>query len=888
VLIAQDLRRTTGAAVLIGQDIPRLDGLDKLAGRAAYVDDLALPGVWHGGTVRSPIPRGRIKRIHFDPAVNWREFVVVDHRDIPGRNEVKLIDVDQPALVASEFKHKHEPILVIAHRSIHKLRDALRAVRVEVEPLATIFDPRTPLTPELIQYKSDNVFKRIDIRKGSADILSANHADVSSADAQPGAAVPHAAVPHAVVPQEFERIFARAAHVVEGEYVTGPQEHVYIETQGMVAHREDGRLVVCGSMQCPYYVLDALVHLFGRPRDAFRVVQTPIGGGFGGKEDYPSLIAIHAALLAEKAGAPVKIVYDRQEDMAVTTKRHPSRVRHRTALDRDGRLLAMQIDVLLDGGAYVTLSPVVLSRGCIHAAGPYFCEHIHIHGEARLTNSPPYGAFRGFGAPQTLFAVERHMDEIARRIGMDPAELRRRNLLRAGQALATGQVYRDGTDLVALLDRALGEGLYEERRKAHAMFNRTHPYLRRGIGMATFFHGSGFTGAGETYLASEVWLEALPDGTVEVLTAQTDMGQGTTTILAQIAANRLGLPPDCVCVAQPDTSRVPNSGPTVASRTAMIVGRLIEQACDDLLGQLSQFVGGTGMSATDVSAAGASATGVSATGVSATGASATGVSATGAPAAGVSATGASAVRSEHDFPGGTAASAVQTPAAPHATQSEPEALARASLTSAKAGTVGADGLRQAIRTWHAAHPGRRLVGRARYTRPDTIQWDDANYRGDAYAAYSWAADVAEVEVDLRTYRVRVTDFVAVQEVGRVVNPTLATGQVQGGVAQAIGWALYENVVLEDGVMKNCQMTNYIIPASSDLPPIRVLFEEVPSLFGPGGAKGIGEMPIDGPAPAVINAVCEGLRVSINEIPLTPERLMERIVTTTEAQRHTGA
>lgn len=745
----------------IGLDIPRTDGLDKLSGRVRYVDDLVVEGVLHGATIRSPIARGKIRRIHFDPAINWREFALVDHHDIPGPNVVKLIEPDQPALAAGEFRHKHEPILLLAHRSIHKLREAVHSIRIDVDPWPAVLDPRPPITPNRAQYRDDNVFKRIDIRKG----------DPSS-------------------------VFAKAAHVVEGIYHTGSQEHVYLETQGMLAFREDKRLAVQGSMQCPYYVVDALTHLFQRPREAFRVVQTPVGGGFGGKEEYPSLIAIHAALLAEKANAPVKIIYDRQEDMAVTTKRHPSWVRHRTALDREGRLLAMEIQVLLDGGAYVTLSPVVLSRGCIHAAGPYHCEHIHIHGEARFTNSPPYGAFRGFGAPQTLFAVERHMDVIAKQLALDPVELRRRNLIREGQSLATGQIVKEKIDLPSLMDHALREAEYEKKRAEHAEFNRSQPYLRRGIGLSTFLHGSGFTGSGEAYLASEVYVDGLPDGRVEVLTAQTDMGQGTTTILAQVAANRLGLPADQVIVAQPDTSRVPNSGPTVASRTAMIVGQLIEDACDHLINRVLYGHG---------------------------------------------------IDKEVDRQVGQQVGRGRRPDAPD--------------------------LQDAIRRWHIEHPNQHLRGFGKYRKPESIRWDDKEYRGDAYAAYSWAADVAEVEVDLRTYQTRVLDFVAVQEVGRVINPTLATGQVQGGVVQGIGWALYEDVALEDGVMKNCQMTNYVIPASSDMPPIRVLFEENPSVHGPGGAKGIGEMPIDGPAPAVINAVCNAVGASIHEIPLTPEKLM---------------
>ncbi len=726
----------------IGSDIPRVDGVSKLTGAAAFVDDLRIDGLWHGATIGSPVARGKITGIHFDPSIDWDEFVIVDHRDVAGPNEILFIEKEQPALAVAEVRHRNEQVLLIAHRSVAALRRARQAIRVDVEPLPAIFDPRDPLAQELIQYGGDNVFKRIDVRKG-----------------------------------EPQPIFGSAAHIIEGEYQTGSQEHVYLETQGMVVHPQDGRLVVRGSMQCPFYVLKSLMHFFGRPADAFQVVQTPIGGGFGGKEDYPSILAIHAAMLAEKAGAPVKIVYDRCEDMAVTTKRHPSWVRHRTAVDDAGRLLAMEIDVLLDGGAYVTLSPVVLSRGVIHAAGPYNCDHVHIHGEVRLTNTPPNGAFRGFGAPQTHFAMERHMDAIAGRLGLDPVELRRTNLLRPGQSTATGQVMRDTVDLPALMDRALEHAHYSQRKTQFKIDNQTHAYIRRGIGLATFHHGAGFTGSGETVLGSEVWVEGQPDGRFTVLTANTDMGQGTNTILTQIAAGALGVDVDQVSIATPDTSRVPNSGPTVASRTAMVVGRLIERACADL--------------------------------------------------------------------------------------------------ADRAGAKGVEGtaLQDAVRDWHSSHAGQRLLGKARHRTPPGLHWDEENYRGDAYAAYAWAAYVASVEVDLRTYIVRVTDFVASQEVGKVVHPTLARGQIQGGVAQAIGWALTEEVVTQDGAMANSQMTNYIIPASGDLPPIRVFFEEQPCDFGPGGAKGIGELPMDGPAPAIINAVCDALGIAINTIPLTPERLM---------------
>lgn len=722
----------------------RREALAKLTGREQYVDDLPLAGFLWGATVRSPAPRGRITAIRFAPDIDWSQFVVVDHRDIPGKNVVALIEPDQPVLAAGYVRHVHEPVLLLAHASRDAVRRAARAIDVVVAPDPAALDFRTAPRPDQVQYGDDNVLKRLKIEKG-----------------------------------DVEQALARAAVVVAGTYETGAQEHVYLETQGMIAYLEDGVLVVKGSMQCPYYVLNALQLGLARDASTVRVLQTPTGGGFGGKEEFPSHIALHAALLALKSGRPVKLVYDRGEDMAATTKRHPALVRHRTGLTRDGRLLAQDIDVVIDGGAYVTLSPVVLSRAIIHAAGPYACDHVRITGRAMFTNAVPFGAFRGFGAPQTQFAGERHMDVIARTLGIDAVELRRTNLLRDGQTTATGQVIRDGTDRVAVLERALELSAYRTKEREHTAFNARQATLRRGMGLATFFHGAGFTGGGEVALKSRLRVAGLPEGRVEVLSANIEMGQGTLTVFTELAAARLGLDPDDVAIAAADTSRVPNSGPTVASRTTMIVGGLVERACDDL-------------------------------------------------------------------------------------------RRRVGLEDTARGDV----VRRAIRRWHREHPGDHLVGEAAYEKPPGIEWDDKTYRGDAYGTFAWAAYVAEVEVDLRTCAARVIDFAAVQEVGKVLNPTLAQGQVQGGVVQGIGWALMEECKWRDGAMANSQLTNYLIPTSDDVPPIRVAFLENPYPHGAGGAKGLGELPIDGPAPAIVNAVARATGADPRAIPLTPERLLE--------------
>ncbi|HWT03056.1 MAG TPA: xanthine dehydrogenase family protein molybdopterin-binding subunit [Pyrinomonadaceae bacterium] len=732
---------------LVGRPVPRKEGRDKVTGQARYVDDLHFPEMLYGATVRSPAARGRILKISFEGAhIPWDEFVVVTARDIPGENAVALILLDQPYLADQFVNHPEEPVLLLAHADKYLLEEARRNVRIEIEELPAVFTLEESLEKKEIIWGEDNTFKSYRVEKGDVD-----------------------------------EVWKTAAHVVEGEYHTGAQEQLYIENNGIiaVAGPDDG-VTVWGSMQCPYYVHKALLKLFNLPEDKVRVVQVETGGGFGGKEEYPSMIAGHAALLAWKAGRPVKIVYDRAEDMAATTKRHPSRTRHRTAVSADGQLLGMEIEFVVDGGAYATLSAVVLSRGTIHAAGPYFCPNVRIRAHAVATNAPPHGAFRGFGAPQSIFALERHFDKVAKTVGLSPEEFRRRNFIQEGQTTATNQVIREKVDLAGILDRAFELTDYHAKQKQFMESNK-HSRRKKGIGFASFMHGAGFTGSGEKYLESVVGMEATAEGRVLVLAASTEIGQGTNTIFAQIAAEALGLDYDSIEVAKPDTGNVPNSGPTVASRTTMIVGKLVESAA---LG-LKQTLTNSGLLSENYSA--------------------------------------------EDF-------------------------------------------RAACRSYIEQHGA--LKSFSKYTAPPGINWDDERYEGDAYGAYAWAVYVAEVTVDTVTYEARVDDFVAVQEVGRVIHPVMASGQIEGGVAQGIGYTLFENVVWRDGRMINNQMTNYIIPTAADIPPIRVFFEENPYAYGPGGAKGIGELPMDGPAPAILNAIEHATGISINHIPLMPEALME--------------
>jgi CO/xanthine dehydrogenase Mo-binding subunit len=693
----------------VGRNVRRKDGDAKVNGTAKYIDDLSFPGMLYGATVRSTIPRGTITSRRADLPTG---FIVADHRDIPGSNYVALIEPDQRCLAVDQVKHVAEPILLVAHAAKQALIGIDAKVAIQYAPERPVCEPEA----------SPQCFKQIAIDKGDLD-----------------------------------RALQSADVVVEGEYRTGHQEQLYIETNGVIAVPGDGQMTVYGSLQCPYYVHKALMVVLDLPPDKVRVVQAETGGGFGGKEEYPSMLACHAAILARKAGRPVKMIYDRVEDLVATTKRHPSIVRHRTGLTRDGRLAAMDIEVIMDGGAYATLSAVVLSRGVIHASGPYRCDHIRIRGRAMMTNTPPNGAFRGFGAPQTQFAIEAHIDRIADELGIDPVRLREINALRPGDTTATGQKLGRDTSALPVLREAVRRSQFKKKHRALKGSNR-------GIGLSLFFHGSGFTGGGEVKLASKASLELTARG-ARILVGSTEIGQGTRTMHAQIVADALGVPFEAIEVHDVDTRFVPDSGPTVASRTCMIVGKLLERCARDMKKRLGRL----------------------------------------------------------------------TPA-------------------------------QYFRK-HGA-----FIVTAQYEPPPGLLWDDDRYAGDAYGSYAWSCNVVELEVDPVTFEVTPLHVTAVAEIGKAIHPMMAIGQIEGGTAQGLGYALTEEVVMQDGRMANAQLTNYIIPTPMDAAPMDVGLLERPYVHGPFGAKGVGEMPIDGPAPAVINAL-RHCGFDIRAIPATPEKLM---------------
>lgn len=716
----------------IGQPILRSDGVAKVTGAAQYVDDVRPEGCLYGFTVRSERAHAKILKIERDPAFDWSGITLVTAKDIPGENVVALMTDDQPVLADGVTRHVAEAVALVAAADRDRALEAARHVRVQYQDLPALLDPELAEKSPIRIFGPDNVFKKLVIDRGGASTSGLVH---------------------------------------RGTYQTGLAEQLYIEPQGMMAIPGPEGLTIFGSMQCPYYIHKALKRVLGHSR--FHVVQAVTGGGFGGKEEYPSMLAAHTALLAVVTGKPVKMIYRRDEDLRATTKRHPAILRITSEVTRDGRLLGWDVRAIMDGGAYNTLTPVVLSRLVLHATGPYYMPAVHLEGVAVATNTPPNGAYRGFGAPQAQWAVERHMDHIARSIGMDPLEFRRKNLFKDGDLNATGQVMK-GTGGAIVLDEALKAADTPLAPRAVPAGSRGAQW-KAGRGVSLAFHGCGFTGNGEAWLQGKAALE-LRGSKLHILTASTDIGQGTDTIFRQIVASELGISEDMVVMDPHDTAKVPDSGPTVASRTTMVVGKVVQQCAQKMRAALQAEAG-----------------------------------------------------KQADF--GTL-------------------LKERSLTS----SLRIDEV---------------------YQTDPAVVWDGDLYQGDAYPTYGWSANVVDLEVDEDTGEVRYLRLVTATDVGKAIHPVLVSGQIEGGALQALGWATLEEVVRDGrGLMRNDRLTNYIIPTTMDAPEMVTRLVEIPYGHGPFGAKGVGELPLDGPAAAVASAIEKACGAVLNSLPMNPERLLQ--------------
>jgi CO/xanthine dehydrogenase Mo-binding subunit len=704
----------------IGKPLPRVDAPQKSGGYARYIADMEFEGMLNAKTLRSTRARAKILEIRTPDIPEG--FFIVDKTDVPGANRVKMLDDDQPFFADGVVNYIGEPILLVVGPDRERVASLVSEIEVRYEDLPPVFtiEDSEKSTQRPI-YGDDNCFARYEIQKGNAD------------DG-----------------------FRGAVRTIEHEYRTGYQEHLYLEPQGVVGVYENERIAVYGSIQCPYYVKTALVHGFGWDEKRIRVIQVTTGGAFGGKEDYPSIIAGHVAFAAVKTGKPVRLVFDRSEDIQVTTKRHPSIINIRTGLDEQNNIVAVDVNIRFDGGAYAGLSSVVLQRAMFAATGVYNHQNVKVRGKVVATNNVPSGAMRGFGAPQAFFAVEMHMQSIAEQLGEDPLHFKIKHLLKKGDSTITNGLLRDDVKLPEMIDLVLKMSDYEKRTEQHSHRDDGNP---RGIGIALFYHGCGFTGSGERdKIRAVVKLKKLPDCKVQILVSNVDMGQGPLTTLRKIVGESLNIPIQDILYETPDTELVPDSGPTVASRTIMIVGNLLKDAAEEL-----------------------------------------------------------------------------------------------------------------GKRWDE---GPVVEVRREYRQPDHMCWDQESFKGDAYPVYSWGTSVVEVEVDPVTFVVTVKNIWSVYDVGTPIDDGIIQGQIEGGIAQGLGYATIEVLCGQRGSLMQHSMTDYIIPTSLDLPRAESKLIDNYYEYGPYGAKCAGELPFVGAAPALAAAVQNALKVRIGRLPVTPEYLLE--------------
>lgn len=531
----------------VGRPVPPQEVVDKVTGRARFTDDYTFPGMLIGRTLRAAYPHARILSIDTSQAEALPGVhAVLTHKDIPGENIHGLVYDDWPALAADKVRYMGDPVAVVAAEDAETAAKALELIEVAYEPLGVVADPeyaRSPEAPKVHEeWKDGNLLKHIKVRHG-----------------------------------DIEQGFAEADVIIENEYRTPTIEHAFMEPEcaiGVPAGYDDEhkKLTVYVGSQIPYDDRRQAARVLGMPEEDIRIRGTLIGGGFGGKEDIAG--QIHVALLARVTGRPVKMLYTRQESLLFHPKRHATIIRIKTGAKHDGTLTAVTAELYGDGGAYASLSDKVMTRATTHATGPYVVPNAKIDCYVMYTNNPPSGAFRGFGVTQSAFAVEQNMDLVAEALGMDPMEFRLKNAQKVGEVTATGQLLRESVGLLKTIEhvdtdmRAGENGSFRwgwrDGSKAY------------GWGIACAYKNTGLGGGAPDRSAAEV--ELYPDSTAEVRTSSADMGQGLSVVLAQIAAEELGIPVNKVRVLLSDTDLTPDGGPTTASRQTYVSGNAARYA----------------------------------------------------------------------------------------------------------------------------------------------------------------------------------------------------------------------------------------------------------------------------------------------------------------------
>lgn len=743
---------------VIGKSFKRPDGPAKTTGQTQFITDVNIEGMVHAHPIYSSIPFGEVVEINTSNAKQTEGFLGVFFAgDIPSENQVGVILKDQPLLAEKIVRYIGDSIgLAVAETEISAKRCAERVV---------------------IKYKEyDPYFSINESKAASKNYIHDNNI----------------ACEHQSIKGDYQKGFDQSKYIIEGNFTTPVAEHYYLEPQGIIAISTDDGIEIYGSLQCPYYIQKAVATVLGLPLDKVVVIQSPTGGAFGGKEDIPSELAARAAIAATIIKRPIKMVYNRLDDVQLTSKRHPFQMRYKVGVSSKGKLLSAEINLEESAGAYATLSSVVSYRSTMQAMGPYVIPNIKVKSTSYYTNLPPNGAFRGFGSPQATFGHERIMDAIANKIGMDPVEFRLMNVLKVGDTTLTNHRLEVSVGIKETIEKAAKVSNWSTN-----INNNNDRYLY-GIGIGASHYGNCLGAAGWHMDGTGVNIRISRDGTVSVAYGLIDMGQGAITVVTQMTADALGIKPERITVLPTDTRNTPDSGPSVASRNVVMSGNAILNAADKLLPTLKA----------------------------------------------------------------SAAKILDCP-------SESIEIKDDLIKNLNDGnSINFDEL------VHHLYNHDTIITADGWWHTPQLEYDAETGQGEAYFTYSYATHIARVCVDKLTGLVKVEKMWAAHDIGKAINPAGIEAQVEGGIAQGIGWALTENFKYSFGRAITDNLSTYLLPTALDISGVETIIVEDPEPFGPWGAKGIGEPAIIPTAAAIANAVSNAIGKPINKLPIEPNKILE--------------
>ncbi|MCF8034732.1 MAG: xanthine dehydrogenase family protein molybdopterin-binding subunit [Desulfarculaceae bacterium] len=765
--LARRLRTADKPLTVAGTSIGRRDDPLKVTGKLKYGADYSAEGFLFGKILRSPHAHALIKSINVKKAQELEGVAaVLTAEDLPGRNGFGAIIPDQPVICGDKVRFVGDGVALVAAETETIAHQALKLIEVEYEPLPGIFDPRDAMAEDAPKiHEGGNILSDDKMVKGDVDAG-----------------------------------FAEADVILERTYQVPFLEHAYLEPDTTMAiPQPDGVMLIEGPMQAPFTTRRNVAPVLGVPINQVRVRQIHMGGGFGGKEDSPIDLSCRAAVLAQATGRPVKITLEREEVTIQTAKRHPMIMELKVGVKKDGTLTAFQGVIYDEQGAYASLGPKIPPAGGSHVhamvmmPGPYEIPNVKVDAYLLYTNHPYGGAMRGFGAPQVHIAHEQMMDELAAELGITAVDIREKNAFRLGSQTATGQVLSQSVGLRETLESCADRFKWDERLAATGWVDQAHT-KRRGVGVAMGWYrtsiGTNGDGCGAAVHLHE-------DGSVLLYSGITEMGQGAFTVLPQICAEELGIMPEDVRLVKPDTDLVPESGPTVGSRSTTLMGNAIILAARQVKESLMDTASMMLMVPTErLDAKG---------------------------------------RKIYD-------------------RENPDKSLDFAAVAARAMAAG-----------------KRMIGQGWWT-PPVPSLDGHTGQGSPYHVYTYSTHMVQVVVDVETGEVELEDYVAAFDVGKAINPKALEGQIEGGVAMGLGYALMEEVVLVEGVTQNPSLQGYLVPTMLDVPDIQPVILEVTNELGPYGAKGIGEMPNIPATPAIINAIAQASNGRVRRLPADPERI----------------